>query len=1187
MTDTSNSSAKPTAEPADLQPISLEDKYTLPHGRAFMTGTQAFMRLAMMQHQSDVKTGLNTAGYITGYRGSPLGGVDMTAEKAKKYLEAEHIKFHPGMNEDLAATTVWGTQQVNLFPGAKYDGVFSMWYGKGPGVDRCGDVFKHANMAGTSKHGGVLVLAGDDHAAKSSTTAHQSEHILNACGIPVLFPSSVQEYIDYGLHGFAMSRYTGLWVAMKCVTDIVESGAIVDIDPDRVKPQIPTDLVLPPDGLNIRQSDAVLAQEARMNNYKWYAALAYARANKLNKIIWDSPHAKIGIITAGKSYLDTRQALDDLGIDEQVAHDIGLRLYKVGMIWPLESEGVRHFATGLEEILVVEEKRQILEYQLKEELYCWIDKIRPRVVGKFDDTGEWSNLQGAGHGEWLLPATYELSPAQIARAIASRISKYFSGHPVAQKVAERIAFLEAKETLLMAAAKPDPNKDRVPHFCSGCPHNTSTRLPEGSRALAGIGCHYMALWMDRETTNFSHMGAEGVSWVGQSPFTTEKHVFTNLGDGTYFHSGLLAIRAAVAGKVNITYKILYNDAVAMTGGQVVDGPIDPGMISRQIAAEGVKPIIVVTDEPDKYPEDYQWAEGVTVRHRSELDAVQRELREVTGVSAMIYDQTCASEKRRRRKKNEFPDPALRAVINEAVCEGCGDCSVQSNCLSVEPLETEFGRKRQINQSSCNKDFSCVNGFCPSFVTVEGGSLKKPKKVEVTGTPMELPTPKLPTTDHSFGIVVTGVGGTGVVTVGQILAVAAHLEGKASSVLDMSGLAQKGGPVLSHVRIANQSSDLHSTRVGTGAADLVIGCDVIVTAGRDALSRMGEGRTNAAINISTSPTAAFVKNPDWQFPEDSAEEAIRHACGPERVALINAGDIATALMGDNIATNMFMLGYAWQRAWVPLQETSILRAIELNGVSIGFNKSAFEWGRKAAFDLEAVKKIAMPATVIEFKRAPTLESTLAKRVQYLTQYQNADYAKQYADFVAQVKLAENRVNASSTKLTEAVAKYLFKLMAYKDEYEVARLHTSDDFAKKIDSMFEGDYKINYHLAPPLLAKRDSKGHLEKQQFGPWVRSAFKVLARMKGLRSTPFDIFGYTAERKMERALPMEYRATIANLLSQLTKENWATAVAIASIPEDIRGFGHVKERHLVQAQAKEAALLSRFNAEAAQTKQVA
>jgi len=1072
MPDTS----KPAALPASVATsISLEDKYTLARGRAFMTGTQALIRLPMLQHQADVRAGLNTAGYITGYRGSPLGSVDMTADKARKYLEAEHVTFHPGTNEDLAATAVWGTQQVNLFPGAKYDGVFAMWYGKGPGVDRCGDVFKHANMAGTAQHGGVLVLAGDDHAAKSSTTAHQSDHILNACGIPVLFPSSVQEYLDYGLHGFAMSRYTGLWVAMKCVTDIVESGAVVEIDPERVQPLTPTDLVLPADGLNIRQGDAVLAQESRMNNYKWYAALAYARANRLNKIIWDSPNARIGIITAGKSYLDTRQALTDLGIDEQVAKDIGLRLYKIGMIWPLESDGVHSFAQGLEEILVVEEKRQILEYQLKEQLYGWKDDVRPRVVGKFDNTGEWSNPHGAGHGDWLLPATYELSPAQIARAIASRISNYFSGHPVALKVAERIAFLEARETLLSVAVMPDPTKDRVPHFCSGCPHNTSTRLPEGSRALAGIGCHYMVMWMDRATSNFSHMGAEGVSWVGQAPFTTEKHVFANLGDGTYYHSGLLAIRAAVAGKVNMTYKILYNDAVAMTGGQMVDGPIDPGMISRQIAAEGVNPIIVVTDEPDKYPEDYQWAEGVTVRHRSELDAVQRELRAVPGVSAMIYDQTCASEKRRRRKKQAYPDPALRVVINEAVCEGCGDCSVQSNCLSVEPLETEFGRKRQINQSSCNKDFSCVNGFCPSFVTVAGGTLRKPVAAVATA-PMALPAPHLPTFTEPFGIIVTGVGGTGVVTVGQILAVAAHLEGKATSVLDMSGLAQKGGPVLSHVRIAGRDADLHSTRVGTGMADLVIGCDLIVTAGRDALSRMGEGRTRAVINTATSPTAAFVKNPDWQFPEASAKAAIRSACGEHRVALIAAGDIATALMGDNIATNMFMLGYAWQKGWVPLSENALVRAIELNGVSVSFNQSAFDWGRKAAFDFAAVQKIAMPANVIEFRRPQTLESSIAQRVQFLTAYQNAAYAAQYSDFVAQVRAAESRVSESGTRLTEAVAKYLFKLMAYKDEYEVARLHCSADFTKKIAGLFEGDYQLHYHLAPPLLARRDIQGHL---------------------------------------------------------------------------------------------------------------
>lgn len=1178
--------------PADRQSpaadISLDDKYTLERGRAFITGTQALIRLPMQQRMRDARAGLNTAGFITGYRGSPLGSVDQTAMKAKKHLEAQHVRFHPGVNEDLAATSIWGTQQVNLFEGALYDGVFGMWYGKGPGVDRCGDVFKHANMAGTSRHGGVLVLAGDDHAAKSSTTAHQSEHILKACGIPVLYPSSVQEYLDYGLHGWAMSRYTGLWVAMKCVTDIVESGASVDLNPDRVRIVLPEDFELPPGGLNIRWPDAVLEQEARMNNYKWYAALAYARVNKLNRIVWDSPRAKIGIITAGKSYLDTRQALADLGIDEQVARDIGIRLYKVGMTWPLEAEGVREFAQGLEEILVVEEKRQILEYALKEELYNWRDDVRPRVVGKFDDTGEWSSNHHEGHGNWLLPATYELNPAQIARAIASRVSRYFAGHPIEARVRERIAFLEAKEAVLKVSA-PDPSRDRIPHFCSGCPHNTSTKVPAGSRALAGIGCHYMALWMDRETATFTHMGAEGATWIGAAPFTSEKHVFANLGDGTYFHSGLLAIRAAVAGKVNITYKILYNDAVAMTGGQNVDGPIDPAMISRQIAAEGVSPIIVVTDDPEKYPAAVDWAPGVTIRHRSELDAVQRELRDRPGVSAMIYDQTCASEKRRRRKRNEYPDPAKRVVINEAVCEGCGDCSVQSNCLSVEPLETEFGRKRQINQSSCNKDYSCVNGFCPSFVTVEGGKLKKPKKAVAdparAAAPVQdsLPCPALPATREPYGILVTGIGGTGVVTVGQILAMAAHVEGKGCSVLDMSGLAQKGGPVLSHVRLADSPDQLFSTRVGTGAADLVIGCDEIVTAGRDALSRMSEGRTHAVVNATGTPTAAFVRNPDWQFPEAGAQQDIQRACGAGRAEFIDAGRIATALMGDSIATNLFMLGYAWQKGWVPLAEASILKAITLNGVSVDFNTQAFIWGRTAAHDPAPVEKLvraSAPAQVIEFKRSPALEDVIARRVSFLTAYQDAAYARRYSDFVAQVRQAESAVVEAGKplRLTETVARYYFKLMAYKDEYEVARLHADPAFAARIAGMFEGDYKVKLHMAPPLLAKRDHQGHLVKREFGPWMMGAFRLLSRLRGLRGSALDVFGYTAERRTERALIAHYRDTLASLLPGLSAANLPQMIALAAIPEDIRGYGHVKERHLKAAREKEAALLAALKA---------
>jgi indolepyruvate ferredoxin oxidoreductase len=1196
---------------AALRPdaISLDDKFTLERGRVFMTGTQALIRVAMLQRQRDLASGLNTAGFITGYRGSPLGSVDQTAVKAEKYLAAHHVKFHPGVNEDLAATSVWGTQQVNLFPGAQYDGVFSLWYGKGPGVDRCGDVFKHANMAGSAAHGGVLVIAGDDHAAKSSTTAHQSEHILKACGIPVLYPSSVQEYLDYGLHGWAMSRYTGLWVAMKCVTDIVESGMSVEIDPDRVQTALPQDFDLPAGGLNIRLPDTVLNQEVRMHQFKWYAALAYARVNKLNRIIWDSPHARIGIITAGKSYLDTRQALDDLGIDEQIAADIGIRLYKIGMTWPLEAEGVRAFAQGLDEILVVEEKRQILEYQLKEELYNWRDEEqhhpRPRVVGKFDDTGEWSNPHREGHGHWLLPASYELSPAQIARAIASRISRYFAGHPVEQRVKQRIAYLEAKEAALNAnhgvSTAPDPARDRIPHFCSGCPHNTSTRLPDGSRALAGIGCHYMVTWMDRESLTYTHMGGEGVTWVGQAPFTSEKHVFANLGDGTYYHSGLLAIRAAVAGKVNITYKILYNDAVAMTGGQPVDGPLDVAMVSRQLAAEGVQPIIVVTDEPDKYPAGTDWAAGVTIRHRSELDAVQRELREVSGVSAMIYDQTCAAEKRRRRKRHEMPDPAKWAVINEAVCEGCGDCSTQSNCLSVEPLETEFGRKRQINQSSCNKDFSCVTGFCPSFVTVEGGALKKTRAVPIpdsgTANPQlpegGLPEPVLPETGQPYGIVINGIGGTGVVTIGQILAMAAHVEGRACSVLDMSGLAQKGGPVMSHVKLADDAAALFSTRVGTGAADLVIGCDLAVSGGREVLSRMGEARTRAVINCAAAPTAAFVRNPDWQFPGAEALHDIQTACSS--VAVVDAGGIATALLGDAIATNMFMLGYAWQQGLVPLPQSAILRAIELNALSVKINTEAFLWGRHAAVDLPEVVRLAVgngmsvqvhaqaESQVMQFKRTPTLDEVIETRTAFLAAYQNAAYADRYRRFVMQVVSAEagvagNEKSRPSTVLSVAVARYLFKLMAYKDEYEVARLYADASFSKKIEAMFEGDYKLKFHLAPPSFSKRDEHGHLIKQSFGGWMMPAFRLLAKFRFLRGTMFDPFGYTVERRQERALIEEYVETISALLLLLRSDNLALAAEIARIPETIRGYGHIKQAHLADAEIKRTELLNAFYA---------
>jgi indolepyruvate ferredoxin oxidoreductase len=1156
----------------DLAKASLEDKYTLERGRVFLTGTQALIRLMMLQRERDLRAGLNTAGFISGYRGSPLGGLDQALWRAQPHLASHHIKFQPGVNEDLAATAIWGTQQVGMYPGANYDGVYSMWYGKGPGVDRCGDVFKHANAAGTSKHGGVLALAGDDHAAKSSTLPHQSEHIFKACLIPHLNPANVQDYLDLGLHGFAMSRYSGCWIAFKCVTDVVESGASVLVDVERVKTIIPEDFALPPGGLNIRWPDAILEQEARILDYKVYAALAYCRANGLDRIVRDSPRARFGIATAGKSYGDVMEALSSLGLTKEICEDIGIRVYKIAMTWPLEPQGARRFAEGLEEILVVEEKRQLIEYQIKEELYNWKEGVRaPRVVGKFDDSGEWSRSGGQPAGTWLLPAHYEHSPAMVAKAIAQRLEKLGMTAKLGSQFRERLAFLDFKEKVM---AKPRVTAIRQPYFCSGCPHNTSTRVPEGSRATAGIGCHFMAVWMDRKTSTFTHMGAEGTPWIGQAPFTKEKHIFANLGDGTYFHSGLMAIRAAVAAKVSMTYKILYNDAVAMTGGQRHDGPLDPAMISRQIAAEGVKPIVIVTDEPDKYPHGTNWAPGVTIRHRDELDAVQRELREIQGVSALIYDQTCASEKRRRRKKNEFPDPAVRAVINEMVCEGCGDCSVKSNCLSVEPLETEFGRKRVINQSSCNKDYSCLKGFCPSFVTVEGGRLKKGKSAAkaVDDFPA-LAEPSLPDLQKPYGILITGIGGTGVITIGQIIGVAAHLEGKGVSVLDMSGLAQKYGAVMSHVQLAARPENLNATRIDSGGASLVVGCDLVVSASSEAVAKMSTSLSRSLVNASVTPTAEFVKNPNWQLPGSDLQGDIREAS--QKAEFVAATELATGLMGDAIATNMFMLGYAYQKSWVPVSGEALERAIELNGVAVDFNKKSFLWGRRAAVDLARVERIARPAEVIPIDQhfSRNLDELVDRRVRFLTGYQDEALARKYAALVERARKAEQKVN--STKLTEAVARYYAKLLAYKDEYEVARLHSDGELRKKIENMFEGDYRVVYHLAPPLLARTDPvTGEPKKIKFGPWMGGVFGLLKRFKFLRGTAFDVFGYTDERKTERALIREYEETVERLLSGLSAENHASAIQIASIPEEIRGYGHIKAKSIVAARKKRDELMS-------------
>jgi len=1154
-----------------LREVSLDDKYALESGRVYLTGAQAFVRLLILQRQRDALAGLNTAGFVSGYRGSPLGALDQSLWKAQKFLERAHIKFQPGLNEDLAATALWGSQQVNLYPKAKYDGVFAMWYGKGPGVDRCGDVFKHANHAGTSKHGGVLVLAGDDHGAKSSTLPHQSDHMFSAALIPVLYPSSVQEILDLGLHGWAMSRYSGCWVGFKCVADTVESSSSVYIDPERTKIIVPDDFPFPPDGVSIRWPDGFLETEARMQDYKVYAALHYCRVNKLNRVVIDSPKPRLGIITSGKSYLDVRQALDDLGITEADAAEIGLRVYKIAMTWPLEPEGVRQFAEGLEEILVVEEKRQIVEYQLKEQLYNWRDDVRPRVVGKFDEKGEWVRP----HGDWLLPALSELTPAMIARVIAQRIRRLDLQPRAIEKLNARVDWINAKEKAL---AKPKIMLERIPYFCSGCPHNTSTNVPEGSRATAGIGCHVMAIWMDRRTSTFTHMGGEGVPWIGQAPFTDEKHIFANLGDGTYYHSGSLAIRAAVAARVNITYKILYNDAVAMTGGQPVDGPISPKDIARQVAAEGVSKIVVVSDEPDKYPSGY-FASDIEVHGREELDNVQRKLRNTPGCTVLLYDQTCAAEKRRRRKRGKFPDPAKRVVINELVCEGCGDCGIKSNCVSVAPVETEFGRKRTIDQSSCNKDYSCVNGFCPSFVTVEGGTLRKPKKAEAGEFPT-LPEPARAPTHEPYGILVTGIGGTGVVTIGALIGMAAHLEGKGCSVLDMTGLAQKNGAVVSHVRVADAPEQIHATRIAAGEAKLVLGCDILTGVGNDALAKMQKGVTKALVNSALVMPAGFTRNPDLAFPVGSMEREIEDAVGAGDAEFLDATKLATGLMGDSIATNLFMVGFAYQRGLLPVGEAALLRAIELNGTAVESNKQSFRWGRLAAVDPARVSAAAIPSAKPDSQRlSESLDEIVARRAEFLTSYQDAAFAARYTDFVARVRVAEAAKVAGTKSLTEAVARYYFKLLAIKDEFEVGRLYAETDFAARVAAQFEGDYKLTFHLAPPVFNKPDPvTGEARKSVYGPWMMRAFGVLAKLRRFRGTALDPFGKTAERRMERALIGDYETLVAELVGALAPHNHSLAVELARIPEHIRGYGHVKDRHVVAAKKKEAELLAAFRA---------
>jgi len=1147
------------AAPPLLRRVSLDDKYALDQTRAYMTGIEALVRLPMLQHQRDAAKGLHTAGFVSGYRGSPLGGVDQAMWKAKSHLDRHHIHFQPGVNEDLAATAVWGSQQTQLFPGARYDGVFGMWYGKGPGVDRSMDVFKHANAFGTSRHGGVLAVAGDDHACKSSTLPHQSEHMFMGASIPVLAPANVQEVLDLGIYGWELSRYCGCWVGLKAITENMDSAISADIDPTRVSIVIPDSFLLPEDGVHARWPDNPLDQEKRLNKFKIYAAREFARVNQLNRIVLDSPQPRLGIITSGKAYLDVMQALDDMGIGAQLAAAIGLRVFKVGMPWPLEPESTHQFAEGLEEILVVEEKRSIIEDQLTSQLYNYPVAARPRVVGEFDE-----------RGADLVPNTGELTPAMVALAIARRLQRFFTS----PELESRVAWIEKKERAL---ANVNSQPVRMPHFCSGCPHNTSTRVPEGSHAMGGIGCHYMATWMqDRDTHTFTQMGGEGATWIGQAPFTDTSHVFQNLGDGTYFHSGILAIRAAVAAGNPITYKILFNEAVAMTGGQPIDGALTIDHLIRQLSGEGVRRIALVSDHPEVFRQQFSDVEGYSLHHRDELDELQKSLREYKGCSVLIYQQPCAAEKRRKRKKTAATNIARRIMINEAVCEGCGDCGVQSNCLSIMPKNTALGRKRQINQHACNLDYSCVKGFCPSFVSVLNAELRKP-----AGSPSEQavfdPLPAVPplALKQPWNTVVAGVGGTGVLTVTALIAMAAHIEGKGCATLNQTGLAQKFGAVVSHVRVAQDQDSIKAVRVPAGEADLLIGCDLVVTTGYDTMGKTSEDRTTAIVNDAEQPTAAFLHDPDAKLPTPEMRAYIQSQTGEDSVMFVDASHIAEALLGDTLYVNLFLLGVAFQHGKVPVSAEALEAAIALNGVAVEGNQQAFLLGRRYAVWPDKVLSM-LPTDPIEAvpgdPAAFDLNALIEDRISRLVDYQSANFAERYRADIATVRAADP-IAEEQGSVTHRAAEQLYRLMAIKDEYEVAHLYSSGAFKAQLDAHFEPGYQLQFHLAPPVISKpRTPQGRIAKQTYGAWVMPLFNVLSALRKLRNTPLDLFAWTRDRRNSLSDLALYRSDLMLLIEHLDEAHYATALALAELPKQLRGFGPVRDQNREIVRAKRANL---------------
>ncbi|WP_295007340.1 indolepyruvate ferredoxin oxidoreductase family protein [uncultured Dechloromonas sp.] len=1150
--------------PLNKAEITLDDKFEIQDGWVYMTGNQALARLPLLIQERDKANGLNTGGFISGYRGSPLGRYDMELWTQKKRLAEHNIKFQPGVNEDLAATMVAGTQYVGVFPGATVDGVFGIWYGKGPGVDRTGDVFRHANSSGTHKHGGVLALAGDDHGAKSSTIANFSDEIFIATGIPVLYPSNTQDLIDFGLFGIALSRYSGCWVGIKVHNDVVEGGGSVRISANEPTIAIPEHAPAPhlgPAGFNTRLIDNPLIMEDRLVNHKLHAVTAFLRANPINVVAHECPGARLGILAAGKAYQDLLQALSELGLNDARLTELGIRIGKIGMVWPLETEFIKSFVDGLDTVVVIEEKKGLIEDQLKTQLYDLKLAKPPRIVGKFNA----SNPFAPERGQNVFAAHGELSPPIVAKVLVDVLRQLDPACPI-----PAIALPAPK--MPPGVANP-ASPSRIPTFCSGCPHNRSTKVPEGSRAVPGIGCHAMAIFNNPVATPpaISQMGGEGLHWIGQQPFTKEKHVFANIGDGTYFHSGFLAIRQAIAAKAPITYKILVNGFVSMTGGQPIDGELSvPSMVS-ELLAEGVKEIVVLTDEVAKHPPG-SLPNGVPVLPRTELDAVMKRFREYPGVSVIVYDQPCATERRRLRKRGKWIDPPKRTFINAAVCEGCGDCSKASNCLSVEPLETPFGRKRKINQSACNKDYSCIEGFCPSFVTVHGGALRKIKKAAQGDFP-SLPEPVIPALDKDFSILITGIGGTGVVTVGQVLGMAAHVQGIASSVLDVTGLAQKFGAVMSHVRLAPDASHLHATRIAYGEADAIVGCDLVVTAGDEALSKIRNGRTQVFVASDVVPTSEFVRNPDWKLEKEALLQRLQAVAG-DGLTAVEGLRLASLLMGDTIAANMFMLGLAWQRGSLPLTHQSIMKAIELNNVQIEFNKQSFLWGRRAAHDLAAVEKAAVATSTIQF--APRIDmsrdAVVTRSAEFLKAYQDEAYAKRYLELVKRA-VAVEEARGLGKEFSTAVARYYFKLLAIKDEFEVSRLYASEAFKRELEATFEGDYKVHFHLGQWPFGGVDQNGKPFKKEVGPWLMKGFQVLSKFKGLRGSFLDVYRNSAERKMAHRLLEQYEQDIDGCITRIAAGNYATAVQIASLPEKVRGYGHVREQHAATMERERAGLL--------------